>query len=164
MTVVLPISAGALSEPMQAALELPSGARFYRCALQVNPFAYLDRYSKPTTFKSETDYNKAIVDACLEREIEVIGVTDHYRVKDSWSLLSVARDAGIKAFGGFEAVTKDGVHFLCLFDADKDDNLERYIGECGVHDSDKPSPIGSLDSGELLERSRNGVLYALPLM
>ena len=154
MTVVPPISADALSELMQAALELPSGARFYRCALQVNPFAYLNRYSKPTAFKSEADYNKAIVDACIEREIEVIGVTDHYRVQDSWNLLSAARAAGIKAFGGFEAVTKDGVHFLCLFDADKDEKLERFIGECGVHDSDQASPIGNLDSGELLERSK----------
>ena len=37
MTVVTTTSASPLSEPMQAALELPSGARFYRCALQVNP-------------------------------------------------------------------------------------------------------------------------------
>ena len=48
-------------------------------------------------------------------------------------------------------VAKDGVHFLCLFDPDKDDRLERYIGECGVHDPTRPSPTGNLDSAELLE-------------
>ena len=68
--------------------------------------------------------------------------------------MRAARDAGLWAFSGFEAVTKDGVHFLCLFDPDKDDVLERFIGECGIHDTEHPSPTGSLDSVELLESSR----------
>lgn len=143
-----------LSDRMQAALGLPNGARFYRCALQVNPFAYLATHNKQTTFNSEEDYNKAIIETCLEIGIEVIAVTDHYRVKHSGSLVRAARNAGLYAFSGFEAVTKDGVHFLCLFDPDKDEVLERFIGECGIHDTDQPSPTGSLDSGELLERSK----------
>ena len=68
--------------------------------------------------------------------------------------MRAARDAGLWAFSGFEAVTKDGLHFLCLFDPDKDDVLERFIGECGIHDTEHPSPTGSLDSVELLESSR----------
>lgn len=28
------------------------------------------------------------------------------------------------------------------FDPDKDDALERFIGECGIHDTDQPSPTG----------------------
>jgi hypothetical protein len=140
-----------VSEKLRAALELPDGARFYRCALQVNPFAYLARHAKATTFATEDEYNAAIIDMCQELDIEVIGVTDHYRVQHSASLISAARDAGIAAFGGFEAVTKDGVHFLCLFDPDKDAVLERFIGECGVHDHSDPSPAGTLDSSELLQ-------------
>ena len=143
-----------LSERMRAALELPHGARFHRCALQINPFAYLERHNKESVFTSENDYNEAIVEACLNTGIEVIAVTDHYRVKQSASLVRAARDAGVFAFSGFEAVTKDGVHFLCLFDPDKDEFLERFIGECGIHNSDQPSPAGSLDSIELLERSK----------
>ena len=154
MTVAANSLARPQSERMQAALDLPNGARFYRCALQVNPFAYLARHKKQTSFKSETEYNKAIVETCLEIGIEVIAVTDHYRVKHSASLVRAARDAGLWAFSGFEAVTKDGVHFLCLFDPDKDDVLERFIGECGIHDTEHPSPTGSLDSVELLESSR----------
>ena len=154
MTVAANSLARPLSERMQAALDLPNGARFYRCALQVNPFAYLARHKKQTSFKSETEYNKAIVETCLEIGIEVIAVTDHYRVKHSASLVRAARDTGLWAFSGFEAVTKDGVHFLCLFDPDKDDVLERFIGECGIHDTEHPSPTGSLDSVELLESSR----------
>jgi energy-coupling factor transporter ATP-binding protein EcfA2 len=139
------------SQRLRSSLNLPNGARFYRCALQINPFAYLQRNSKTTKFKSESEYNKAIINACLKEGIEVIGVTDHYRVTDSSSLIEAARKAGIFAFGGFEAVAKDGVHFLCLFDPDKDDRtLERFIGECGIHDLKSSSPTGTLDSLELL--------------
>ena len=154
MTVAANSPARPMSERMNAALELPNGARFYRCALQVNPFAYLNRHNKQTSFSSEAEYNEAIVEVCLEIGIEVIGVTDHYRVQQSTSLVQAARAAGLWAFSGFEAVTKDGVHFLCLFDPEKDDVLERYIGECGIHDTDAASPTGSLDSVELLARSK----------
>ena len=154
MTVGATSPMRALSEGIEAALDLPNGARFYHCALQVNPFAYLDRHNKQTGFKSEDEYNKAIVEKCLEIGIEVIAVTDHYRVKQSVSLVAAARKAELFAFSGFEAVAKDGVHFLCLFDPNKDEFLERFIGECGIHDTDKPSPTGSLDSIELLERSK----------
>ncbi|MHB8544873.1 MAG: AAA family ATPase, partial [Leptospirales bacterium] len=139
-----------VSDRLNAALKLPSGARFYRCALQVNPFEYLSLHKKKTSFKTEADYNAAIVATCQELGIEVIGVTDHYQVKDSRGLVKAARGAGILAFSGFEAVTKDGVHFLCLFDPEKDGALERYIGECGIHDAKAASPIGSLDAIELL--------------
>ena len=143
-----------LSKPLDAALKLPNGARFYRCALQVNPFAYLSRHHKATSFRTETEYNAAIVSACRENGIEVIGVTDHYRVQDSKGLVQAARAADLFAFSGFEAVTKDGVHLLCLFDPSKDDALERFIGECGVHDTAAASPTGSLDAAELLASSK----------
>jgi len=138
------------SKSLKAALGLPSGARFYRCALQVNPFAYLARHSKATTYKTEAEYNTAIVSACKDAGIEVIGITDHYRVQDSTTLVQAARDAGLHVFCGFEAVSKDGVHFLCLFDADKVATLPTYIGACGVHENTSASPTGKLDCEELL--------------
>ncbi|MGJ0427546.1 TrlF family AAA-like ATPase [Methylocystis sp.] len=132
-------------------MALPDGARFYRCALQLNPFGYLKRHAKPTPFQTEEEYNEAMVATCLELGIEIIAVTDHYRVHESASLLKKARESGLLAFGGFEAVAKDGVHFLCLFDPDKDSVLERFIGECGIHNQDDLSPTGTLDSLELLQ-------------
>ena len=81
-------------------------------------------------------------------------MTDHYRVQDSKGLVQAARAAGLFAFSGFEAVTKDGVHLLCLFDPEKDNVLERFIGECGVHDTNATSPTGSLDTGELLTSAK----------
>ena len=143
-----------LSDCMQAALNFPDGARFYRCALQVNPFAYLETHKKSTPFASEDEYNAAIISACVDIGIEVIAVTDHYRVKHSMSLVRAARDANVHAFCGFEAVTSDGVHFLCLFDPDKDEVLERFIGDCGILDTDHPSPTGTRDSIYLLETAK----------
>ena len=142
------------SKALKETLNLPDGARFYRCALQVNPFAYLSRHSKQTSFQSEAEYNQAIVDKCREKKIEVIAVTDHYRTEDSVGLVNCARQSGLSAFSGFEAVAKDGVHFLCLFDWEKENNLATYIGKCGIHDTDQESPIGDLDSTELLESSK----------
>ena len=142
------------SDHMQAATHLPNGARFYRCALQVNPFEYLKRHGKTTLFTSESEYNSAIIEACFGNDVEVIAVTDHYRVQHSRTLVDAARNAGLHAFTGFEAVTKDGVHFLCLFDPDKDNVLERFIGDCGIHDTNQPSPTGSKDSSELLESAK----------
>jgi len=56
------------SQPLTQALEKPNGARFYRCALQVNPFAYQGRYSKQTAFNNEADYNVAIIAACQKEQ------------------------------------------------------------------------------------------------
>ncbi len=142
------------SEALRGALEQPSGARFYRCAFQINPFSYLQTNKKSTPFTDEDSYNQAIVDACLELGVEVIAVTDHYRVNTGEGLVAAARNAGIHVFRGFEAVTKDGVHLLCLFDEDKTtSSLERIIGECGVHDTKIASPTGQLDCDELLRNA-----------
>ncbi len=143
-----------LKDNTSAALELPSGARFYRCALQINPFEYLERHKKQTEYSSEEEYNDAIIKACIANDIEVIAVTDHYRVKSSKTLVQAARKANLFAFDGFEAVSKDGVHFLCLFDPTDDENLERFIGACGVKDSRIPPSTGILDSVELLDQAR----------
>ena len=140
---------------LEVALKLPGGARFYKCALQVNPFRYLVRHSRPTKYVDESDYNRDIVDTCREESIEVIGVTDHYRIGDSKQLIDDATAAGLIVFPGFEAVTKDGVHFLCLFNPGTGiANIERKIGDCGIHDSNQASPVGKYDAGELLERCR----------
>ncbi len=143
-------------EDHHPAMNLPNGARFYRCALQVNPYEYLVRHNKPTRFKSEEDYNEAIINACREENIEVLAITDHYRVATSRKLASAARERGLWVFDGFEAVSKDGVHFLCLFDHKEDEEeLIRILGACGIHDSKPLSPLGKYYSMDLLKEARN---------
>lgn len=139
------------SQALNEALKQPNGARFYRCALQVNPFAYHGRHAKQSNYQNEAVYNAAIIEACHANNIEAIAVTDHYRINDSLGLVNAARAAGIFVFGGFEAASSDGVHFLCLYDPDKDSLLERFIGKFGVHDHASLSPLGDKNCLELLE-------------
>jgi hypothetical protein len=142
------------SGAMANAQKLPSGARFYRCALQVNPFEYLVRHNKASAFSNESDYDAAMIEACRRIGIEAIGITDHYRVRSAQSLIETAQSAGIIVFPGFEAVSKDGVHLLCLFDPSKEINsLERILGDCGIHGDETTSPAGKYDSIEFLKES-----------
>lgn len=150
------------SQALNDALKQPNGARFYRCALQVNPFAYHGRHGRQTSFQNEEDYNAAIVGACRANGIEAIAITDHFRVSDSVGLKSAARAAGIFVFGGFEAASNDGIHFLCFYDPDKDSNLERMIGEFGVRNDDSLSPNGNMNCLELMGcvREQGGISVA----
>lgn len=144
-----------IGTPLEAALERVNGARYYKCALQVNPFAYVKRHATPTTFLNEDDYNEAMVAAAKAAGIEVVAITDHYRVKTSEALLATFEKQGIHAFPGFEAVTKDGVHVLCIFPRKAPlDLVDRRIGECGVGPEDGNSPQGKYDVEDLLTRAR----------
>jgi hypothetical protein len=138
---------------LKAVQNLPNGARFYRCAFQVNPYEYVIRHKHPSAFANEDLYNAAIIQTCKDTGIEVIGVADHYRVRPAAKLIEAARAAGIIVFLGFEAVSKEGVHFLCLFDpATPIDAVQGRIHACGVHDEKSPSALGELDAQGLLER------------
>lgn len=142
-------------EPISQALARPGGARFYRCAFQVNPFAYFARHGKTAPVADEAAYNTTIVEACQAEGVEVIAVTDHYRIQTAVSLIEAARAAGITVFPAFEAMTKDSVHFLCLFDPTKRvAEIERILGDCGVHDDSEASPAGKYTAEEFLAESR----------
>lgn len=107
------------------------GAEFLKVALQVNPYQYLVKNGKRTKYTTETAYNKAIVEALVDNEVDAIAVVDHFSIADSLTLLSDARSRGIVAFPGFEAETSDGVHVLCIFDEKTDQkDIERCIGAC----------------------------------
>lgn len=141
------------NEDIREALELPNGARFYRCALQVNSYQYQKRHGNKPDFNGEDAYNKAMVEACRENDIDVIGVTDHYRIKTAESLIEAAREAGITVFPGFEAATKNNIHFLVLFDPSKTaDEVDRHIASLvPVTNQEDDSPLGSCDVHKLLE-------------
>jgi energy-coupling factor transporter ATP-binding protein EcfA2 len=150
------------SSAIDKALSLPSGARFYRCALQVNPWAYILANNIPTTFENETDYNKALIQGCKDNGIEAIAVTDHQRCNTGQSLAESARSAGIIVFPGAEVETKEGVHMLLLFEPDE--NWERcngVLGDCGIHDQANPPHTIKYDVQELLcEAEQWGICIA----
>ncbi len=51
-------------------------------------------------------------------------------------------------------MTKDRVHFLCLFEQDKKAaELERVLGDCGIHDETDPSPVGKYTAEQFLDHA-----------
>lgn len=144
-----------LPPSIEKALMLPDGARFYRCALQVNPYSYVQRYSKTTPFDSQAAYNAALIQACKENGIEVIAITDHQRCTTGQLLAEQARSAGIVVFPGVEVETKDGVHMLLLFEPEASmDRCNGVLGDCGIHDQANPPANIKYDVEELLRKSK----------
>jgi hypothetical protein len=106
----------------------------------------LVRQKRKTPFTTEQDYNNAMIAACLSNGVEAIAITDHFRVKTAKALADLAASSGIKVFPGFEAVSKDGIHLLCLFDPETTEEvLERAIGGLGVSDGKVVSPLSTQD-------------------
>jgi hypothetical protein len=137
---------------IREAMGKPAGARFFRCALQVNPYAYTTRHAKPTPFKNEEEYNAAIVAVCIKEGIEVVGITDHFRIATSQNLAAALAAVGIHVLVGLEANSSEGVHLLCLFPGSTaSHDLERIIGACGVTLSDAESPQSDRTCEQLLQ-------------
>lgn len=143
------------SSGIERALELESGARYCKCALHLNPYDYLVRNNRATPFADEAAYNKAIVEAALANDIEVVAITDHYRILSAVTLIEATEAAGIVVLPGFEAVTKEGIHVLALFDPGTPaKRIERVIGDCGIHDTGAVSPTGKYDVVQCVENAR----------
>jgi len=137
------------TESITNAQKLPCGARFFRCALQVNPFDYIVRHSKETAFS-----NASIVEACQRTGIEVIAITDHQRCSTGWSLAEAARAEGIIVFIGAEVESKEGVHMLLLLEPNVSwEYCNGILGDCGIHDQANPPSAIKYDVHELLRES-----------
>lgn len=139
-----------VAQGIKDAIKHPMGAKFYKCALQVNTFEYTKRHSKQSTFTSEGQYNSAMASACVAAKIDVVAITDHFRISSANSLATVLHDVGVTVFKGFEASTSEGVHLLCLFDKTTDDELQSYIGRCGVTDFSNASPQSNMNCDALM--------------
>lgn len=103
-------------------------ARFFKCALQVNPANYI-RYRGDQQAQSEEVYNQQLLTAALEAGIEVVGLADHGSVDGVDQLRSLFAQNGIVVFPGFEIASSEKIHFVCLFDEGKtSQELERILG------------------------------------
>ena len=108
-------------------------ARWFRAALQINPFGYKGKVSPSIAYETEAEYNTALLDTCDELGIEVIAVTDHWRVRSAEGLLRAAQEREICALPGFEANSSEGVHLLVIFDEGTAlPEIDAAIGMCGV--------------------------------
>ena len=106
-------------------------AKYYKCALQVNPFSYSEYRGKEK--HNEQMYNEEILTKCKENNIDIVGLANHGDVDSSESLRSYLVEHGIVVFPGFEITTAEKIHIVCLFPENKSlSELNKYIGALGL--------------------------------
>lgn len=136
-------------EPRTSSAEEFSFARFWRCALQVNPSKYQQTYRGQHHGHDEDGYNQALLEKCLALEIRVVGIADHGSVESVDKLREVLSAKGIVVFPGFEIASTEKIHMVCLFPEDTTkDQLNRYLGKLDltdVEDGVRPSSLGCLE-------------------
>ena len=119
-----------------------SGARFLKCALQVNPHHYAGTFRGRESDGNPIDYAKAIVAKAAELEVSVLAITDHNSVSSVMEFRYAAADREITIFPGFESSSSEGIHILCIYPPDTiEERLERFLGEFGIR---SPEPSSDL--------------------
>lgn len=150
-------------EPITPSVEEYSFARFWRCALQVNPSKYQETYRAQDHGHDEDGYNQALLEKCLELEIRVVGIADHGSVESVDKLREVLQAKGIVVFPGFEIASTEKIHMVCLFPEDTTkDQLHRYLGKLDLTDVDdgvRPSSLGCLELAKKIHEL-DGFWYA----
>lgn len=138
-------------------------ARFWRCALQVNPFSYNGAYRGVDHGLDEGEYNQALLQKCLELGVKVVGLADHGSVRSVDALRLVLQPHGIVVFPGFEIASNDKTHYVCLFPEDTTvQQLDRYLGHLKLLDPTDGVMPSRLSSEDLIEEvdQLGGFIYA----
>lgn len=138
-------------------------ARFWRCALQVNPVGYSGTYRGDDHGLDEVGYNQALLQKCLEQEVSVVGLADHGSVASVDSLREVLQPHGIMVFPGFEIASNDKTHYVCLFSEDTTvEQLQRYLGHLQLLDPTDGIRPSRLSSEQLIAEidQLGGFIYA----
>jgi len=150
-------------DPIAKALALPAGAVFHRCALQVNPHSYGNTFRGKPSDGDARAHAKAIIDKAAEIGVSVLAVTDHNDVGSVAVFQDAAAGRGIDVFPGFELSSSEGVHVLCLYPQDvEQDQLARFLGVFGVTKTQPSSDLSSKSFTEILHcvRDQGGVTIA----
>lgn len=137
-------------------------ARFFKCALQVNPASYI-KYRGAQQTLSEDEYNQQLLTAALEAGIEVVGLADHGSVDGVDKLRSLFSQNGIVVFPGFEIASSEKVHFVCLFDESKtSQELERILGRLDLLDPQDGVLPTNLTAIQLIDKVKEigGFIFA----
>ncbi len=129
-------------DPIRNTLELSSGARFHRCALQVNPHRYAEMYRRQAPDRDEEGYAEALVDRAVAIDLKVMAVTDHNHVGGVNVIREKAQKRNIHVFPGFELASTEGIHVLCLYPPDtEEEQLGRFLGEFGIRETSPSSAL-----------------------
>ena len=114
---------------IEEALERSRGAKFWKSALQINPYSYVVKYRGQCGAKDEAEYNAQIVTGCLENGIQIVGIADHGSVQSLDSLRTELEQKEIVVFPGFEIASAEKIHMVCLFEPGTDQHrLNQILG------------------------------------
>ena len=137
-------------------------ARFWKCALQVNPSGYI-AYRGSGHGMTEDQYNQELVRIAKANDIKVIGWADHGNVDGVDAIRTGMNANGILVFPGFEICSTEKTHFVCLFSEDTSrDQLNRYLGALGLTNPDNGVWPSNLEGNDLLAKVEElgGFVYA----
>lgn len=130
---------------------MPGGAKFYRCAFQVNPSRYAATFRGTDHGLAESAYVTAVLDKCVELGVEVIAVTDHNHAGGIAPFKQEASTRGITVFPGFEVPSSEGVHVLCLYAPETSDTeLQRYLGQLDITGTEPSTSLSQKSLSQLL--------------
>lgn len=106
-------------------------ASYYKCALQVNPYCYSQYRGEDVM--DESVYNEQILEKCKKCGIHIVGLANHGNVDSSEGLRKKLKENGIVVFPGFEIMSAEKIHMVCLFPEEKTaSELNRYLGALGL--------------------------------
>ena len=138
-------------------------ARFWKCALQVNPHGYSASYRGQHHGLGAAAYAGRLLDTCQSKGIHVVGLADHGSVQDVDLIRDTLSSHGIVVFPGFEISSTEKIHMVCLFSEDTTTTeLQRVLGTLDLMDPEKrvtPSGLACLDIARIVH-DREGFWYA----
>ena len=129
---------------------------FHRCALQVNPYHYSRTFRGRETQGDPRSHAEAIVARAAEIGISALAITDHNNIGGIAAFREASkRYDDIAIFPGFEISSSEGIHILCIYPLDKDDeSLNRFLGEFGIRKTEPSSTLSNDSLGSLLAKVR----------
>ncbi len=141
------------SNVLRMARRLPSGAHFFKCALQVNPGDYALEFQGNQTATDPATFAEEMVTRAAEAGISVLAITNHNDVSGVSAFRDAAIRRGITIFPGFELSSSEGIHILCIYPPDMEqDQLGRFLGEFGIRLTDPSADLSSHSFEEILRK------------
>jgi len=138
-------------------------ARFWKCALQVNPSEYI-RFRGEDHGMQEAEYNAQLVHYAKENAIKVIGLAHHGSVEGADAIRKALGEEGILVFPGFEIASSEQIHFVCLYSEETTtEELHRYLGDLQLlnpSDGIRPSSLSANQLIEKVVKKHHGFIYA----
>lgn len=163
-------------EHIKSAISRRNGAKYYRCALQVNTplqdnFKGFESRHRRNSAGYQRDYALALATACKKAGIDAVGICDHNSLAYVETIRHELGQENIIVFPGFEIASTEGIHLLCLFNPGaKIDDLHHLLTALGLPPKDRwmkdegivphQSRLRVPEIIEFVQRNREGICIA----